>query len=284
MLIGNDRDKVVENIKRAAESGDFYAKVEIGDPDLTDEEAKKLVADHIASRRTLGYKLRRFGARAAARVVGDKINKSTEVVGEADERAFDGGFIITSNHFGPLENTVISHYARQHGKRLNIVSQVTNFAMTGFLGFFMNYADTIPLPRDPHQMARDFYSVLEECIGRKEGILIYPEQEMWFNYRKPRPPRSGAYHFAAKLGCPIVSCFMEIIATDTKETEEFYETRYRLHVLGTLTCDPAKSVRENVAELSAADYALKKAAYEKCYGEPLDYTFSPRDIAGYIKN
>ena len=36
MIIGNDRPAVIENIRRAATAADFYAKVEIEDPVLTD--------------------------------------------------------------------------------------------------------------------------------------------------------------------------------------------------------------------------------------------------------
>ena len=29
-----------------------------------------------------------------------------------------------------------------------------------------------------------------------EKVLVYPEQSMWWNYRKPRPLKSGAFKFA----------------------------------------------------------------------------------------
>ena len=34
MIIGDNRKAVIENIKRSAENGDFYAKVELNDPVL----------------------------------------------------------------------------------------------------------------------------------------------------------------------------------------------------------------------------------------------------------
>ena len=53
----------------------------------------------------------------------------------------------------------------------------------------------------------------------KEGglVLIYPEQEMWFNYKKPREFRIGAYHYAAEFGVPIIPCFAEMIDTAKEE-------------------------------------------------------------------
>ena len=191
--------------------------------------------------------------------------------------------LITSNHFSPVENTVIRHLTNTLGRRrLNIISQTTNFAMPGVIGFLMNYADTIPISTEPRYLARDFLSVLKEkLVLRKEAVLLYPEQEMWFNYRKPRPPKGGAYFFAAKLNVPIISCFVEIVDTPKDDTPEFRQVKYILHVLDVLLPDAEKSVRENTEILSERDYALKKACYETVYGKKLTYTFENSDIAGW---
>ena len=107
---------------------------------------------------------------------------------------------------------------------------------------------------------------------------------MWFNYRKPRPFKKGAYYFCAKLGKPIISCFVEMIDCKEKDTPEFYKVKFRLHILGTLYPDPQKSVKENSKELCEKDFFLKKAAYERIYGKPLDYDFEITDIAGWTGN
>ena len=58
---------------------------------------------------------------------------------------------------------------------------------------------------------------LSEDLG--EAMVGINEQEMWFNYRKPRPPKRGAYYYAAKFNVPIVSFFVEIRDMDEKENE-----------------------------------------------------------------
>lgn len=283
MIIGRDRETVIENIKKAAESGDFYAKVELDDPILTAEESRKIVKNYLRDRNTRSFRFRSFWARRINDIATALINKRTEIVSHIDDSVLKDGAIITSNHFSPLENTVIRHYVKKHTRRkFRIVSQVTNFAMRGFLGFLMNYADTIPLPTEPRLLAQDFVAVLEECLQKKEVVLVYPEQEMWFHYRKPRPPKKGAYYFAAKLQKPVISCFVEILDTGEPDTAAFHKTVYRLHVLDVLYPDPQKSVRDNSRELCERDYALKTAAYEACYRKPLSYTFEQEDIAGYV--
>ena len=39
---------------------------------------------------------------------------------------------------------------------------------------------------------KKFFKAVSTILGRGEKILIYPEQAMWWNYRKPRPMKDGA--------------------------------------------------------------------------------------------
>lgn len=282
MIIGENRDAVIENIKNSAESGNFNCKVELNDPTLTNEQSDRIIRRYLEKRKTPLFKMKAFTARKMADIVTRYVNKDTETVGLEKVPELTNGAIITSNHFSPLENTVIRSFAKQIGKkRLNIVSQVSNFAMTGILGFLMNYADTIPLSENPHYLRREFISVISELLNKNEVILIYPEQEMWFNYRKPRPIKRGSYYYAAKLNVPVISCFVEMVDLQEKDTDEFYKVKYILHILGVLYPDSQKSVRENSIEMADKDYELKKAAYEKIYNKPLIYTFDGSDIAGW---
>ena len=106
---------------------------------------------------------------------------------------------------------------------------------------------------------------------------------MWFNYRKPRPLKKGAYYYAAKLNQPIISTFTEIRATSRREVfhRDFYKTRKILHVLPTIYPNSDLKLSENVNRMWRKDYEQKKAAYEKCYGKKLTDEFSYDDIAGY---
>ena len=131
-------------------------------------------------------------------------------------------------------------------------------------------------------MGRYFPAIIKERLNKKNYILIYPEEEMWFNYRKPRTLKPGAYYFAARNKVPVISCFTEMIDTDEEDNEEFYKVRYILHVLPPIYPDPNLSPKENSISMMEKDYNQKKEAYEKAYGKKLDYTFEPDDIAGVI--
>ncbi len=285
MILGDNREAVIENIKKNAENGDFHNKVELNDPVLTTEETRAITDTYMENRERLAFKLKSVLAVTIAKIATKLINKDTEIIGIEKIPADLEGVIITSNHFGPLENTIIRHLTNKLKRRkLNIISQTTNFAMKGPIGFLMNYANTIPISTEPRYLARDFLSVMKEkLVEKKEAVLLYPEQEMWFNYRKPRPPKNGAFFYATKLNIPIVSCFVEIVDKNEDDTDEFKKVKYILHVLDVLYPDPEKTSKENVEYLAEADYNLKKECYEKVYKKPLSYAFENSDIAGWKK-
>ena len=283
MIIGDNRKAVIENIKLCAESGEFHNKVELNDPVLTAEQSKKITENYIENRKQPAFRAKTALGVTLAKSAAKIVNKNTVITGLEKIPENLGGCLITSNPFSPLEHPVIRYLTNTLGrKRLGIISQTSNFAMTGIVGFLMNYADTIPISSEPHYLAKDFPAILKErLIDKKDAVLLYPEQEMWFNYRKPRPPKNGAYFYAAKLNVPIVSCFVEIIDLNKDDNSEFKKVKYVLHILDVLYPDKNKTVRENTDYLALTDYSLKKACYERVYGKKLTYRFEDGDIAGW---
>lgn len=281
-MVTPGREAVIENIRAAAEKGDFHAKVEVGDPVLTPEERQKILSHYLEIRKTPAFRIKNWGAGRAADLLTWKYNSNTVIEGLENVRDVKVPAFITSNHFNPIENTAIRLLSQKlHRGNLYVISQDTNLMMEGFFGFFMYYMDIIPISPDMDYMTHHFENLVDEALKRGQNILIYPEQEMWFNYRKPRPPKRGAYYYAAKHNAPVIPCFNEIRELPEMETEHFHKVQYVLHVLQPIYPDPAKSLRQNSLDMARQDYEQKKAAYEKAYGKPLDYAFSDWDIAGW---
>ncbi len=282
MIFGNDREIVIENIRSSAETGNFHAKVETGDPVLTLEQERTITARYLSRLDSIEYKVKSAAARKIADKAAKLINKTTEIVGIEKLDGLAGGAVITSNHFSPTENTVIRTMTKKLGKKLNIVSQVSNFAMTGPVGFLMNYADVIPISKSIHYQRGPFMDRLSDVFEKGEYVLIYPEAEMWFNYRKPRPSLGGAYYYAAALDVPVISCFVEIRDLPELDTETFYKVKYVLHILDVIVPPSEGTLKEKYTAMQEKDDALKREAYERIYQKPLNYTFEPSDIAGLV--
>ena len=281
MIIGeSSRSEVIENIKSALQSGEHNIKVEPNDPELSREESDEIISRYLINRKNFSFRLKSFFARRIANTV--TAMQYIEITGLQNLEKIPSGAIVTSNHFSPFDSTPLRLLAKKAGKRINTVSQDRNLKMSGLIGFIMNYADIIPISSEPHYLKGEFMSVLKECTDKGEFVLIYPEQEMWFNFRKPRTLKRGSYRFAAELGVPILPCFVEIIDKKEKDTEQFFKVKYRLHILPPIFPDGNLSVRENSIKMCKEDAILKRDAYEKAYGKALTYDFDNSDIAGLV--
>ncbi len=74
--------------------------------------------------------------------------------------------------------------------------------MKGWVGFLMRYTDIIPIcSKDKDYMKKQFNKMICKMLHKKRGILIYPEQEMWFNYRKPRNKNDCKFKEQIKNNC-----------------------------------------------------------------------------------
>lgn len=264
-------EAVKANIKQKVLEGRFNDKVEPGDPVLSPQERKAELERILARNKTLSYKLKRFVARRCVDLVSLGYTAHTKIIGMENIRDLKGPAIVTSNHFSPFESMIIRRLAaKKHRGPLRVVSQDTNFLMPGWKGFFLRYTDLIPLSKDRSFMAEHFEQEMQKALKGDHYVLIYPEQEMWLNYRKPRPLKRGAYHYATKFNVPIIPCFVQI---------EEKPNHFTLHIMKPIYPDPYKSLKENSIAMMQQDMAYKKAAYEKGFGKALDYSFEDWDIA-----
>ncbi|BDR55560.1 1-acyl-sn-glycerol-3-phosphate acyltransferase [Xylocopilactobacillus apis] len=284
MIIGGDKKPAIDNIKKNANNGLYNDKVEVADPTLSTEEEHQLIDGYLTHRHKFDYKVKNMLARFSMRALTDYVNFQTKIVPTDAIKELPTGGIITSNHFNPLDNTAIRKLVAKKHKRLFVISQPTNLKMTGKLGFFMNYDDIVPLSKSLHYLGKTFPKLLQEIFDKGDYVLIYPEQEMWFNYRKPRPPMRGAYYYAAKMNVPIISCFIEMKDLEKNDNDQFKKVQYIVHVLDTIYPDPKQNIERNTNWMMQKDYGQKIEAYEKAYGKKLDYKFEPADIAGWLGN
>lgn len=283
MILGNDKEQVIENIKECINRGEHNNKVEVNDPNLSSEQKTQIIQKYLQNRKKLSYTINNKISRTIISGVTLTQIINTKIVGIKNIENIKTGAIITSNHFNPLDNIMVRRFVRKMGKkRLYIVCQETNLAMDGLIGYIMNYADIIPISNQLSYMKREFPQTLTKLLNKNNFILIYPEQEMWFNYRKPRLPKPGAYYYAAKNNVPVISCFVEMIDKDKKDNEEFNKVKYIIHILNPIYPDPEKTAKENSIIMMQKDYEQKKEAYEKAYNKKLDYIFEKEDIAGWI--
>lgn len=284
MIFGDNREAVIKNIQKAANKRDFTAKAEIGDPQMTINERLKLVNDYWKNRKSFSSKINNQIGHAMLTTFAKTLAGSTEFKGlENLDNLPIGGAIVTANHFNQIDSLPIKLLANKMHHQLSIVIEDTNLMLPGFFRYLMNYVGTIPLVQSASYIGNVFPKHLSNALAKNNWVLIYPEQEMWWNYRKPRKLQRGAYYFAAKQNVPVISLFIEIrdLPKIEKKDSNFYETKYIVHVLQPIFPDVSLSANENAHKMMEQDYQQKVAAYEKIYGKKLNYDFTDWDIAGW---
>lgn len=266
-----ERLKILERIAELERLGgdSFYIDVE---DDPSGHELRPNEVDYL--RKKPSSKLKTLGARAMAAILQPLVRKDLQITVEGEENlaGIDGAAIITSNHFSIFENIAVKEVAdRVQGKhRFYRVIKGLNFFQPGWVGFLMKNCDTLPLSKNLKTL-RLFESALERILAKGGLVLVYPEQAMWWNYRKPRPPKAGAYHYAAKFEVPIIPCFVTMEDTDMSDGYGFPKQKYTIHVMPPLYPDPQKTNRENERTMQAENYRLCLEKYREVYGVECKY-------------
>ena len=117
----------------------------------------------------------------------------------------------------------------------------------------------------------NFMSAVNTLLKRGETILIYPEQGMWWNYRKPRPFKIGGFKMAYRAGVPVLPTFITMKDDERLDGSGYPIQRYTVHILPPIYPDESLGEKVGAEKMKDEAFALCKAKYEEVYGVPLTY-------------
>ena len=269
-----DRVKILEKIAQFESEGRFGEDVEDDPPSRT------LMPDEIEyGNRGLKQRMKSKLAFAAARryvnsLIEDKKLIIKEIKGIENFRNLNSGAIITCNHFNAFDSFAMQlvYDAAQQPSRIfyRVIREGNYTSFPGFYGFLMRNCNTLPLSSNLRTMKK-FMRGVDSLLKDGHFILIYPEQSMWWNYRKPKPLKNGAYSFAVRNNVPVLPCFITMRDSDIMGDDGFYVQEYTIHVGEPIYPDPKLSYRDSVKDMLDKNYALWKEIYEREYHMPLVY-------------
>ena len=118
---------------------------------------------------------------------------------------------------------------------------------------------------------KKFLKAVKTLLGRGETVLIYPEQSMWWNYRKPKPMQDGAFSLAVRSGAPVVPIFITMEDSDILDGDGFFVQEYTVHILPAIYPDTTLSAKEARDKMRKANYEAWVRVYEDFYKMPLVY-------------
>lgn len=217
-----------------------------------------------------------LGSRFFDKMIANKQLIIKEVRGIENFTAVKGGKIVTCNHFSVGDNYAVWVALRKHmnGKMLYKVIREGNYTNPPKpFGLFMRHCNTLPLSSQKATMVK-FMKAFEVLLNRGETILIYPEQGMWWNYRKPRPMQDGAFTLAARNKVPVVPIFITMEDSDILDADGFFVQEYTLHILPAIYPDESLPRIKIKTDMKNKNYEAWVKTYEEFYKKPLVYSES----------
>lgn len=187
----------------------------------------------------------------------------------------EGGAVLTCNHFSAMDTFAmqVAYEASKNKKKHKLFRIIREGNYTGFPGFYgqlMRDCNTLPLSKN--------LQVLKECMdGCKyhlengHYILIYPEQSMWWNYRKPKPMKPGAFSLATQNHVPVVPFFICMEDSEYMGEDGFPIQELTIFISPPIYPDKNLSQAENREKLAKENYEVWKRIYEDFYKIPLVY-------------
>ena len=194
-----------------------------------------------------------------------------DVIGLENFESVKGGCVITCNHFHPFDNYAIYHVIyksmRKEGKRdlWKVIREGNYKQWSGLYGLFFKNCNTLPLAKD-HTVMKEFLNATDTLLKSGEKILIYPEQALWPNYRKPRPLKPGAFSIAARSDVPIVPIFITMEESPYEGVEA-----WTMHILKPIYPNKDLPLKDRKEDMLNRNYEAFKETYEDFYKTKLVY-------------
>ncbi len=274
MQISEERQKILDKIEEYEKNGLFDVDVE-DDPPTSPLDPDKV--DYIQKK--LSTRIGSFFANRAGRAHFEGMIKRGDVVikevrGQENMEAVRScAALVTCNHFNAFDNyAVYRSLIPILGKKMlyKVIREGNYTSFGGFYGYLFRHCNTLPLSSSIKGM-KALMNAMTVLFDRGEKILIYPEQAMWYNYRKPRPLKVGAFRFAVKNNVPVLPVFITLEDTEGYDPDGLPIQAYTIHFLPPIYPDKSLSVREDSERMCRENYALWVKAYEDFYGKKLEY-------------
>lgn len=281
VIESQSREEVYERIRDLEKNGIFDLDVEQDPPTipLTPENVDYLREKGL--NRIKNVLANRMGEKYLKDLIKNKKLIIKDIKGLENLENVKTGAMITCNHFNPNDFLTIEQVFRKTSqiktKKLYKVIREGNYTnFPGFPGFLFRNGDTLPLSANTSTMI-EFMKAVDTILQRGDFILIYPEQSMWWNYRKPKPLKIGAYKMAAKNNVPVIPIFItmedsEIIGDDGEPVQE-----YTVNIAKPIYPDENLSIKENTEKMREENAKVWKEIYEDFYKIPLEYTTIKED-------
>ena len=270
-----DRLSILEEISKLEKEGNFYVDPEKdpptiplmpGEVDYLKEKMTSKLKTTVANSLGLGFLM-------------ELLRKNQliikEINGIENINNLNTGAIFTCNHFNPFDvfavETAMFSSTQKRKKLYKVIREGNYTNFPGFYGYLFRNSNTLPLSSNTKTMT-EFVKAVDKILAENDYILIYPEQSLWWNYKKPKNLKIGAYKMAAKNKVPIVPIFITMKNSDIIGNDGFPINEYHIHIGKPIYPNIDLSIKENSEIMKRKNFECWKNIYETFYNKPLEYT------------
>ncbi len=95
---------------------------------------------------------------------------------------------------------------------------------------------------------------------------------MWWNYKKPKPLKDGAFKIAVKNDVPIIPIFITMEESNIIGEDGFPIMEYHVNIEEPIYKNKKLTDKENIQQMRDKNFDIWKNIYEEFYETPLKYT------------
>lgn len=273
-MLSADRQQVLSKIEELEINGQFDLDAEIDPPGRVIMPGE---VDYL--RKKFSSKIKSHYAYFMARRFLNKLLKSKQLMVEKingldNFKNLTTGAIITCNHFSPLDSfatQVVYEASLKKGKFYRVIREGNYTSFPGFYGMIMRHCNTLPLSSNKDTM-KEFLVAVDTLLRQGNYVLVYPEQSLWWNYRKPKPLKKSAFKIAAVANVPVLPIFITMKDSNIIASDGSFVQKYTINIGKPIYADSHQNPSENAIKMLKQNEIFMKETYERFYQQPLIYS------------
>ncbi len=192
-----------------------------------------------------------------------KLSFGAKVDGKENLKALgSSGAITICNHFHFLDILFV-RLATGWYKSFSTSAPFNN--KKGIGGAIIRHGGIWPFSANVVAM-RNLINEMGSQLKKGNRVHFNAEQSMWWNYQKPRPMKSGAFHYAVKFDVPVLPLFCTF-----KKSKRGGLKKLRIHILPAIYPNKSLPPKERESQMKATAEQMWKDTYESVYDRKLEY-------------
>lgn len=192
-----------------------------------------------------------------------KLVYGARVTGRENLKELEGkGAVCVCNHFSYLD-TLFVRQAVGHFRSRHTMTHYNN--KKGIGGWFIRHAAMLSFSTNREAM-RNLNGEMERLLNEGKIINFYAEQAMWIGYEKPRPMKTGVFHYADRYGVPVLPIFCTF-----EKSRRGRIKKLKINILPPVYADSGLAKKNRICDMKERAEAAWRECYEREYGKTLEY-------------